>query len=209
MVITPSIVLHERAPDLPALSENGDAPCVPAPDAQARRLSRAIARGDEPAFEELYGLYQPRVLRLLFVLSRGDESLAHQVAQSVMLAAAAKLKPVETEAHLWHWLARVAHQQLLKEWRRQAREPILLPLSELPETAVLDPDRVLEERLDAALLALEEEDRQLIEWFYFDRMSQKEVAERLATTRKAAASRMERARAKLRLSLAQILSHET
>jgi RNA polymerase sigma factor (sigma-70 family) len=52
------------------------------------------------------------------------------------------------------------------------------------------------------------DEREMVEWFYFDRLSHKEIAERLDATPKAVSSRLERARAKLRAAIAQRLSHE-
>jgi RNA polymerase sigma-70 factor (ECF subfamily) len=179
-------------------------------DAEARRLAASVARGDEAAFRELYDRYHERLYRLAIVLGRGDESLAHEVVQSAMLRAAAKLKRVESEKHLWNWLARVARQDLAKQWRRRQREPALVALeagSDWP--GVGEADTRLEQSLDAALLALELEERQLVEWFYFDGLRQGEIAERLHTTPKAVSGRLERSRAKLRLLINRILSHET
>jgi len=68
---------------------------------------------------------------------------------------------------------------------------------------------VLEESLNAALQAMDAEERQLVEWFYFDRLSHQEIAEQLNTTPKAVSSRLERAREKLRSLIARRLSHET
>jgi RNA polymerase sigma factor (sigma-70 family) len=70
-------------------------------------------------------------------------------------------------------------------------------------------ESALDNSIDMALLALEPEDRQVVEWFYFDGLSHKEIAARLAATVKAVSSRLERARAKLRLLLAKERSHET
>ena len=70
-------------------------------------------------------------------------------------------------------------------------------------------DSQLEESLDAALLAMDADERELVEWFYFDRLSHKEIAERLGTTPKSVSSRLERVRAKLRLLITRRLSHET
>jgi RNA polymerase sigma factor (sigma-70 family) len=70
-------------------------------------------------------------------------------------------------------------------------------------------DSVLEENLDTALLAMEAEDRRLIEWFYFDGLSHKEIAGQLDATPKAVSSRLERARARLKSVLKRTLSHET
>jgi len=58
------------------------------------------------------------------------------------------------------------------------------------------------------MLLMEVEERELVEWFYFDRLSHKEIAERLGATPKSVSSRLERARTKLRAAIARRLSHE-
>ncbi len=179
-------------------------------DDAAGRLAAAVARGDAEAFRELYDRYQERLYRLALVLSRGDEAVARDVVQASMLTAAAKLKPVETEAHLWNWLARVARQHLIKLWRQRGREPAMVPASELAESAQpAPPDSILEESLDGALQSLDEPERQLVEWFYYERLSHAEIAQRLGATPKAVSRRLERTRDRLRNLLKQILSRET
>src|SRR4026207_1843123 len=83
-------------------------------DAEARRLVTAIGRGNEDAFRELYDRYQARLFKLALVLGHGDEQLAGDIVQSVFVTAAAKLRHIESEEHLWNWLARVARQQIAK-----------------------------------------------------------------------------------------------
>ena len=179
-------------------------------DAEARHLVVAVARGDEAAFRQLYDRYQPRLFRLALVLGRGDEPLAQDTVQSVFMTAAAKLRRVDGEEHLWNWLARIARQQLAKAWRQRQKNPAVVGLADLPEYPdAVKPDSVLEENLDAALLAMDAEERQLIEWFYFDRLSHQEIAGQLNATPKAVSSRLERARAKLRSLITRRLSHET
>jgi len=179
-------------------------------DADARRLAAFVARGDEAAFRQLYDRYQSRLFRLALVLGRGDESLAQDTVQSVFVTAAAKLRRVDGEEHLWNWLARVARQQLAKAWRQRQRDPAVVGMADLPEPPdAVKPDSVLEESLDAALQAMDAEERQLVEWFYFDRLSHQEIAGQLNTTPKAVSSRLERAREKLRSLIARRLSHET
>jgi RNA polymerase sigma-70 factor, ECF subfamily len=194
----------------PIVKALGPQSCSPGADAEARRLTAGVARGDEAAFRELYDDYQGRLFQLALVLSRGDEALARETAQAVFVTAAAKLRRVESADHLWNWLARVARQHLAKMWRQRSRDSAVVCVGELPECA--DPrvvDSMLEEKLDAALALMDAEERELIEWFYFDGMSQKVIAERLDATPKAISSRLERARARLRSLLAQKLSHET
>jgi RNA polymerase sigma-70 factor (ECF subfamily) len=179
-------------------------------DAEARHLAASVARGDEAAFRQLYDRYQPRLFRLALVLGRGDELLAQDTVQSVFVTAAAKLRRVDSEEHLWNWLARIARQQLAKAWRQRQQDPAVVGMADPPECP--DPvksDSMLEESLDAALQAMDAAERQLIEWFYFDRLSHQEIAGQLNATPKAVSSRLERARAKLRSLITRRLSHET
>lgn len=179
-------------------------------DAEACRLATAVGRGNEAAFRELYDRYNGRLFRFALVLSQGDESLACETVQSVFVTAATKLHRVESEEHLWNWLARVARQQLSKALRRRQRDSNLVSAGDLPECAeAREPESLLEESLDIALLSLEPSDRQLIEWYYFDGLGHLAIAEKLASTPKAVSSRLERARARLRAMLKQKLSNET
>jgi RNA polymerase sigma-70 factor, ECF subfamily len=179
-------------------------------DADARRLAAAVARGDDAAFREFYERYHRRLFRFALVLARGDETLAHDGVQAAFVTAAKKLRGVESEEHLWNWLARVARQHLAKARRQHQRDSAVVGMAEPPDFSDnAEPDSVLEESLDAALLAMDADERELVEWFYFDKLSHKEIAGRLGATPKSVSSRLERARAKLRTVMARKLSHET
>ncbi|HTV62862.1 MAG TPA: sigma-70 family RNA polymerase sigma factor, partial [Verrucomicrobiae bacterium] len=143
-------------------------------------------------------------------LGHGDESLAGDAVQAAFVIAAGKLRAAGSEEHLWNWLARVARQQLAKAWRRERRNSAVVSMAEVPDFSdEAGADSFLEEKLDAALLAMDADERELVEWFYFERMSHKEIAERLGATAKSVSSRLERARAKLRSLIARRLSDET
>ena len=179
-------------------------------DAEARQLVAAMARGDEEAFRKLYERHQRRLFRFALVLGRGEETLAHDAVQTAFVTAAKKLRNVQNEEHLWNWLARVARQHLAKVWRQRQRNSTVIGMADLPECIDGgEPDSVLEECLDAAILMMDARERELVEWFYFDRLSHKEIAERLGATPKSVSSRLQRARAKLRAAIARRLSHET
>ena len=186
------------------------APMPAAPAAtNAWHLSRAVARGDEEAFRQLYDAYGDRLLRLAMVMARGDAALARDVAQSVWLIAARKMKPLETDAHLWNWLALVARQQTAKALRRGAGPAGEVSLAEIPDPpAPAAADTLLAECLDAAVRNLEDEERRLVEWFYYEHLTCEHIAARLGTTAKAVSSRLERARAKLRSLVQRRLAHE-
>ena len=180
-----------------------------AADHEAQTLAARIAAGDEAAFRTLYDNYAPRIRRLALTLARGDAALADEVAQQTLLTAAAKLRRVDGEAHLWNWLARVARQHLGKVWRRQRREGVPLPLEAGGEIAAeAAGDRTLERALDAVLQALPDDERHLLRRFYEDRSSQQTIAAELATTPKAVANRLDRLRVKLRARVLERLRHE-
>lgn len=179
-------------------------------DAEAIRLSSAVARGDPAAFGALYDAYHARVFRLAIMLGRGDEAVAHDVLQAVMIAAARKLKPLAGEDHLWNWLACVTRQQVAKVWRRRQQAPTLIELEPLAEMlSVSAVDASLEQSLDAALLELGGDERQIVEWFYFDGLSHHAIADQMSTTPKAISSRLERIRVKLRALVKRRLFDET
>jgi RNA polymerase sigma factor CnrH len=174
------------------------------------QIGRRDCAGDEAAFERLYECYHRRLLRLALMLGRGDELLAHDAVQGTFIVAAEKLRRVDGEEHLWNWLARVARQQIGRASRQRMRDAALVSAEELSErAAAAKSDTQLEEILDSALSSLDMEEREIIERFYFDRLSHKEIAERLAITPKAVSSRLERARARRRLFISKQLSHET
>jgi len=182
----------------------------PFDDAQTRLLSAALAKGDEAAFNQLYDRYHRRLFRLALALGHGDETLAYDAAEAALLTAAAKLKAVAGEEHLWNWLARVARQHLSKDRRKKQSQPEPASLEDLCGSVEnVATETELESNLDTALLSLEPEDRQAVEWFYFDGLSHQEIATRLEATPKAVSSRLERARVKLRSLLRKERSRET
>jgi RNA polymerase sigma-70 factor, ECF subfamily len=194
----------------PTVEASSIQPVSSGDDDEAQQMSAAVARGDAAAFQRLYDGYHGRLLRFTLVLARGDELLARDTVQSVFVTAAAKLRRVESADHLWNWLARIARQQLSKAWRRKQQETTIVGMAELPDFLPDEAsDSLLEECLDSSLSALTAEEQQLVEWFYFDGLSHKEIAERLETTSKAVSSQLERTRAKLRSFISRKLSHET
>jgi RNA polymerase sigma factor (sigma-70 family) len=199
-LVTTSMALPISGPTQVPIMESASVPVVPASaDVEARRLAAAIAKGDEEAFRRLYDCYRQRLLRFALVLGQGDESMAQDAVQAVFVIAARKLRSVESEEHLWNWLARVARQHISKRRRQQQRGLAVVDMENLPEHRDHGgSDAVLEQSLDAALSQLEEGERQLIEEFYFERRSHKEIAEQLNLTPKAVSSRLERVREKLR-----------
>ena len=178
---------------------------------ELRRLTEAMARGEDTAWSEFNRIHGPAIFRQLLALTRGDHDLAKEALQRTYLRVAKHVRPCEAEAMFKAWLRTVARTALNDCWRRRRSftDLLFLKWQEPPELA--DPvgdDRLMEE-LDAALARLDPADRALLEAKYFSGLEVRTLAEKLAITPKAVESRLTRARESLRHELlAALQRHE-
>jgi RNA polymerase sigma-70 factor (ECF subfamily) len=76
-------------------------------------------RGSVSAFESLVVLYEPRIRRMLYSMTR-DVQLTQDLCQESFLAAYRALHRMDgEELHFAPWLYRIALNQLRSEWRRR------------------------------------------------------------------------------------------
>ena len=106
-------------------------------DPAIARLTHGVAAGLEESFRELYDRYHARLFRLLMVLTGGEETLAREVVQTVVLTAAAKLGPLAARRRIsgaagWR---RSARQHCSKRRAKLRREGAILTFGDYPETA--------------------------------------------------------------------------
>ncbi len=141
---------------------NTDARAPSARDVGVRRLTRAVARGSEPAFERFYNDWFEPAYAMARSLTQRDESFCLDVVQDAMLKAARSMKPISSEAALHAWVRRVVHTAALDhlrlERRRRARE-LACATEGADIIAPLD-DRI--EWLGAELAKLPSQDRSLL-----------------------------------------------
>ncbi len=175
------------------------------------RLTRSIVAGDEAAFTRFYDLYSARLWRFLLVLVSGQEDVARELHQVVMIKVARKFRVFPTDEELWAWLAQVARHAFIDHVRKQNRRPEQ-PLSGWALDSSHIPDehagKHLIECLDDALQGLDDEERALVEAVYFEDSAHGEVAAETGQTAKAVESRLARIRAKLRKFILTRLRHE-
>ncbi len=178
---------------------------------ETHRLTRAIVDGDEAAFREFYDLYSGRVFRLLLVLSSGQEDVARELHQIVMIKVARKPRVFQAEPELWAWLTQVARHAFVDHVRRLARRAERR-LPEMPRESALSPPDAREHAfltwLDQGLQSLKDDERQLVEAVYFDGRTQKDVALANGQTVKAVESKLARIRSKLRQFILSRNRHE-
>jgi RNA polymerase sigma-70 factor (ECF subfamily) len=177
-------------------------------------LTARMKEGEEDAFRLFHELYCDRLFRYLIVLCRGDEELSRDLLQITMLKVVRSVRLFTTEAEFWNWLAAIARNSFFDFLRRTRRMPRMEPLSfqhaEDFNSARGDDDEgaVLEQALEKALAQLPDEERTLIDAFYFQSGTYRSVAQQEDTSAKAIESRLARVRQKLRHFILKFLSYE-
>jgi RNA polymerase sigma-70 factor, ECF subfamily len=136
-----------------------------------RFIGRVLA-GETEAFALLSERYRPRVFALCLQWTHNPAD-ADDLAQETLLRAYSCLDQVREPARFWPWLAQIAINAC-KNWRSRVRQD-LLPLVAV-EVAFNEEDRTEGIVLREAMATLSPELRQVIEWFYLDGFSQKEIA---------------------------------
>ena len=170
-------------------------------------LVKQMVGGDQPAFEEFFDTYFPRLFR--FAVRRlGDEDAAEDVVQSTLVTAVRKLHTWRGEAALFTWLCTLCRHEIAAFVRRAKRGPELQPIDDDPElraqleslAADIDgPERRLERRQLALLVQLTLDflpDRygDVLEWKYVQGLTVAEIARRIESSPKAVESMLTRAR---------------
>lgn len=166
-------------------------------------LVEATARQDRAAFAELFSFFAPRVKSYLLRLNAGD-TLAEEIAQEVMLTVWRKAHQFDrSQASASTWIFRIARNRRIDAARRLAKpalqpdEPALMPApAEAPDEAVHASAR--DERVRAALKGLPDEQLALLQLAFFDGLSHREIADRLALPLGTVKSRLRLAFDKLR-----------
>jgi RNA polymerase sigma-70 factor (ECF subfamily) len=181
------------------------------PSPELRRLTQAMARGEDDAWSQFHRAHGATIFRQLLALTRGDHDLAKEALQRTYLRIAKHVRVCESEMMFKSWVATVARTALQDCWRRRRSFADLLFRKRQEPPDLNDPaaDERLIDQLDQALACLDVADRALLEGKYFFGYDVRTLAEQLVLTPKAVESRLTRAREALRLEiLAGLRRHE-
>lgn len=201
-------------PLLDQLQVSGQTELVSANAPDVPRLTTRMRSGEEAAHREFYDLYYGRLLRYLLVVARGDEEAATEALEATLLRVVRHIKVFPDEAVLWSWLTVLARSSLADHRRKHGRYLTFLARfkrqAEVERSALGTSED--EGRLQTALLrataALPAEERQILDWKYFEHRSVREIAAELRTSEKAIESRLVRIRKKLKEELVLQLRDE-
>jgi RNA polymerase sigma-70 factor (ECF subfamily) len=174
-----------------------------------RFLVKRMLTGEEPAFEEFFEDYFPRLYRFALPRVHHDADMAEELVQATLCIAITKLKSYRGEAALFTWLCTICRREIGSTLKKQSREaqPLLLDdtpearasleslaaaLSQQPESQVLREEisRMVQTTLDC----LPRWYASALEMKYLKDLPVNEIASRLNLRPKAAESLLTRAR---------------
>ena len=182
----------------------------PRPADELGLIARVLA-GDPVAERAFYDAHVDAVYRLAFRVTR-DAELARDFTQETFIRAFDRMGQFRGDASISTWLRRVTMSVVLNGLERvntrRARE---LSLEEIEvESAPIETDSLdLKERLAAALATLPPSQRGVIVMHDVEGFTHQEIAEALGITVSSSKVRLFRARAKLRIVLADFAEEWT
>lgn len=175
-----------------------------------RALAKRVASGDEPAFEEFFREYFPRLFRFTLARAGGDADLAEEIVQRTMCRVVQKMSSFRGEALLFTWLCTICRNEMAATYRQRGiQDSMTVPLEDHPairaalESLSVDMDtpeknRTQEELARFVRLTLEylpAKYATALELKYIRGCSVDEIGEQLDISTKAAESVLSRARA--------------
>lgn len=179
--------------------------------AELSMLMKRYCDGDRRAFETLYELVAPKLLRYLIRLA-GDVSTAEDLLQLSFLKVHKARSSYIEGAQPLPWMYTIAHRTFLDETRRRKRSRMVDVAGEVPEQSASIDGRPTAEQKEpadseklsetmAALQALPPSQRQAVVLTKLDGKSMQEAAQIAGTTTGAMKVRAHRGYAALRKSL--------
>jgi len=191
-------------------------------DAHDKSLMRRIAAEDERALRELIEKHQGTVYGTIAKML-GDPVEAQDLAQRVFVRIYRAAPTYRATAQFKTWMFTIVRNLVFNEHRRRSRALLIplhppehdagtntVPLPELADTARKTPaEQLLQDEMlravNAAILALPEQQRLAMILRRYDEFSYEEIAEVLKTSVSATKSLLFRARETLRLALQDYL----
>ena len=167
-------------------------------DIEVDEITLAQARrGSLPACERIFRSFQQPAYSVALRICQCPET-AQEVSQEAFITVFRKLGQFRGDAPFWGWLRRVVVNQAISTLRRGPRAPVL-ELQDYHAPADDEQDQVgLAMDLDAALAALDREDRAVVWLHDVEGYGHQEIAAMFGKTESFSKTRLSRARAKLR-----------
>ncbi|NGX54441.1 MAG: ECF RNA polymerase sigma factor SigW [Chlamydiae bacterium] len=171
-----------------------------------KELIERSQKGDEEAFSELMGLYQPKIFQHCLGIVK-DEEIAQDLTQETFLHAYQHLDTFHGRSRFYTWIYRIAHNLSLNFLKKTHRTQEFEFKEELLPAGLISEDQLENEEfnqaLQAALQTLPPKQRIVFEMYDLQHIPHKEIAVKLDISPGTVRSRLYYARRKLRPLLAQ------
>lgn len=161
-------------------------------------LIKGCKHGDREAQQELYVRTSEKIYGLLLRMTRNPDA-AFDLAQDAYLRAFSRIGQFNGDSSLGTWLYRIAVNEALQFMRRRGTLPPLSEASPLEASTPSEGERIAT-RMDvnAALDGLDTSDRTILILRYQEGLDYREIADMLDCAAGTVASRLNRARDRLR-----------
>lgn len=168
-------------------------------------LARLVERDDHAALGELMRRYTPKLLRYGRRFLSSSDAIA-EVVQDVFVSVYENIRDFDSTRQFSPWLYRIAHNAFIDVIRKRGKEPLYgLDLDRIvPHEVYEDPGEREKEReemrvlLEKGLDALSPSYREIIDLYYFEDFSYREIADILRVPIGTVSIRLSRAKAALR-----------
>lgn len=169
-------------------------------------LVDGLRRHDPAVLKHFSDCFLPSVWRFVYVRVKGDRHLAEDIVSESVLALLKAVSDPQLEiGHPVAWLRSVAANKVVDHFRAAARVQHLIDQAKQTRPVSSNDDAVAaqellerREEIRNVLGLLPEQSRLALEWKYVDKLSVREIADRLSVTEKAAESILFRGRREFR-----------
>ncbi|MGB1204011.1 MAG: RNA polymerase sigma factor [Chitinophagales bacterium] len=171
------------------------------------KLVEEAAKGNTRAFNELIALNYDYFLKMAIKRTK-NVALAKDILQDTLIEAYLNIEKLKEKQLFRPWLTGILRNVCNNYYRRKQR--FFVPLECLNEVLFEDNVAAENKELKAALIALNEREKNVIERFYYENWSIKDIAEQEEISLSAAKVRLHRARKTLQsIMLKQITKPTT
>lgn len=153
-------------------------------------LVREALAGSEEAFSQLIGLYKQSMYATAMAVTHNEQD-ALDAIQETVLTLWLKLHTLQKPDYFKTWMTRILLNQCCSIMRKHKKET---PFDLLPEDSTKEKDQDTPLDVAAAMQRLREDDRLVLQLFYYEDLSVKQVGEALGLSYAAVRMRLSRGR---------------
>lgn len=156
------------------------------------KLVRKAIKGDSSAFIKIIKCCEQSMYKTAWIYLKNDQDVADAI-QETILTCFEKIHTLREPRYFKTWMIRI----LINHCNQMLKKRSNIPVLEIVEQGICD-NEIETFEWQELLLSLEESSRIIVQLFYYEELSIKEIADVLNMNKNTVATRLARARKKLR-----------